>query len=196
MSHDTIAALDTLAFPDRLALWAVRKWVSGHKGAPVALAMLASAFERTGAPEAPARLDTLMRAVTAGAARRIAVHAPCCAAVGADERLLLDALALAQADPKVDGTLLLRRFLTPDGARAAAGPLHDLARGLLRGGLRLTPSAPASAAFSRSGRRLDVEGDADTPLVAAERHGAVVEVRGEQEHPAVGRLVLTHVDAR
>lgn len=129
---------DTRSFADQFMLWAMRKWVIGHKGAPAALALLQNAFDRTSAPDAVQHLNGLMQAITAGASRRIAVHAPCCTAVSGDELLVLDAIALAQAEVKVDVAFLLRRFLTPAGARAAAAPLRDLAAALRDSGLRLT----------------------------------------------------------
>ncbi|MGE0667600.1 MAG: hypothetical protein AB7O49_13670 [Sphingomonadales bacterium] len=129
---------ETHGFADQLTLWSMRKWVMGHKGSPTALALLEGAFARTSADGAVAHLDALMRAITTGAARRIAVHAPCCAAVSTDELLLLDAVALAQTEAKVDVAFLLRRFLTPAGARAASVSLRGLATVLRDGGLRLT----------------------------------------------------------
>ncbi|MEN3974122.1 hypothetical protein [Emcibacter sp. SYSU 3D8] len=145
MNRDTTAEpithvfdTETHTFADQLVLWSVRKWVMGHKGSPSALALLENAYARTSTDSAVAHLDLLMRAITAGAARRIAVHAPCCAAVSTDELLLIDAIALAQAERKVDVAFLLRRFLTPEGARAASAPLRALAAALQHGGLRLT----------------------------------------------------------
>jgi hypothetical protein len=129
---------DTHGFADQFVLWSVRKWVMGHKGSPTALALLESAYARTSADGAAAHLDALMRAITTGAARRISVHAPCCAAVSTDELLLIDAVALAQTEVKVDVVFLLRRFLTPAGARAASAPLKALAASLRDSGLRLT----------------------------------------------------------
>lgn len=102
------------------------------------LTLLESAYARTSADGAVEHLDGLMRAITTGAARRIAVHAPCCTAISTDELLLIDAVALAQAEVKVDVAFLLRRFLTPAGARAASGPLRAFARSLRESGLRLT----------------------------------------------------------
>lgn len=138
--HDTVQTFDseTRGFADQFALWSMRKWVMGHKGSPTALALLESAFARTSTSQAVMHLDGLMRAITAGASRRIAVHAPCCTAISTDELLLLDAIALAQTEVKVDVAFLLRRFLTPAGARAAGAPLKALAAGLREAGLRLT----------------------------------------------------------
>jgi hypothetical protein len=138
--HETLPVMeaDHLAFPDRFLLWSIRKWVIGHKGVPQALAMLESAFSRTGMPCGAFRLDALMQAVTAGAARRIAVHAPCCSQVSQDEILLLDAIALAQTDTKVDVAFLLQQFLTPAGARIAEQLLRELACALEEAGMRLT----------------------------------------------------------
>jgi hypothetical protein len=137
--HDTVQTFDseTRGFADQFALWSMRKWVMGHKGSPTALALLESAFARTSTSHAVTHLDGLMRAITAGASRRIAVHAPCCTAISTDEQLL-DAIALAQTEVKVDVAFLLRRFLTPAGARAAAAPLKALAASLREAGLRLT----------------------------------------------------------
>ncbi len=135
------------SFADQFVLWSIRKWVVGHRGSPTALALLNSAYARTRTEDAVAHLDGLMRAITAGAARRIAVHAPCCPAVSPDELLMIDAVALAQAEMKVDVAFLLRRFLTPAGARAASVPLRSLARTLRDAGLRLTVrSAPCPIA--------------------------------------------------
>ncbi len=145
MNHETNAEpttrifdTETHGFADQFVLWSVRKWVMGHKGSPTALALLESAYARTSAGGAFAHLDALMRAITSGAARRIAVHAPCCAAVSTDELLLIDAVALAQAEVKVDVAFLHRRFLTPAGTRAASAPLKALAAALRDSGLRLT----------------------------------------------------------
>jgi hypothetical protein len=129
---------ETRGFADQFVLWSMRKWVMGHKGSPGALSLLESAFARTSAEGAAGHLDALMRAITTGAARRIAVHAPCCAATSTDELLLLDAVALAQIEMKVDVAFLLRRFLTPAGARSASAPLKALAAALLGSGLKLT----------------------------------------------------------
>jgi hypothetical protein len=129
---------ETRGFADQFVLWSMRKWVMGHKGSPTALALLESAYARTSADGAVVHLDALMRAITAGASRRIAVHAPCCTAVSTDELLLIDAIALAQAGIKVDVAFLLRRFLTAAGARAASMPLKSLALALRDSGLRLT----------------------------------------------------------
>ena len=129
---------ETRGFADQFALWSMRKWVMGHRGSPTALALLESAYARTSADGAVVHLDGLMRAITAGASRRIAVHAPCCTAVSNDELLLIDAIALAQAEMKVDVAFLLRRFLTAAGARAASAPLKSLALALRDSGLRLT----------------------------------------------------------
>ena len=145
MNHETTAEpithvfdTETHGFADQFVLWSVRKWVIGHKGSPTALALLENAYARTSADGAVVHLDALMRAITKGAARRIAVHAPCCAAVSTDELLLIDAVALAQAEVKVDVAFLLRRFLTTAGARAASAPLKALAASLRDSGLRLT----------------------------------------------------------
>lgn len=145
LTSPAIQTLDaeTLGFADQFALWAMRKWVMGHKGSPTALSLLEAALARTSAEGALIHLDSLMRAITVGAARRIAVHAPCCAETSTDELSLLDALALAQCDPKVDVALLLRRFLTPAGAREASAPLQALARSLGDSGLRLTVGSRA-----------------------------------------------------
>lgn len=129
---------ETHGFADQFVLWSVRKWVMGHKGSPTALALLESAYARTSADGAVTHLNALMLAITTGAARRVAVHAPCCAAISTDELLLIDAVALAQAEVKVDVAFLLRRFLTPAGARAASTPLKALAAALQGSGLRLT----------------------------------------------------------
>jgi hypothetical protein len=134
---------DIHSFADQFILWSIRKWVAGHRGSPTALALLESAYARTRTADAVIHLNALMRAITAGASRRIAVHAPCCPAISTDELLMIDAVALAQAEMKVDVAFLLRRFLTAAGARAAADPLRTLARTLRDSGLRLTVrSAP------------------------------------------------------
>ncbi|MBI1179667.1 MAG: hypothetical protein GC201_03860 [Alphaproteobacteria bacterium] len=127
-----------LAFPDRFVLWSVRKWVLGHKSEPRALAMLEEAYARTVSRDGMGLLDALMAALTAGASRRIAVHAPCCGPVSGDEMALLGTLALAQSHAALDLAAPLEAFLTPAGARRAAAPARALAEALAASGFRLS----------------------------------------------------------
>ena len=125
------------AFAHKFMVWALRKWVAGHKGVPGAHEMLRHSFPKTGARDGFAALDALMQAIAAGAQRHIAIHAPCCSARSNDEEAIVEALAAAQLDEKVEVGVLLAGMLTPTGMRAVEAPLRTLARTLKDTGLTL-----------------------------------------------------------
>ena len=125
------------AFAHKFMVWALRKWVAGHKGVPGAHEMLRHSFPKTGARDGFAALDAVMRSIAAGAQRHIAIHAPCCSARSDDEQAIVEALAAAQLDEKVEVGFLLAGLLTPAGTRAVEAPLRALARTLKDTGLTL-----------------------------------------------------------
>lgn len=127
-------------FADKFTLWAVRKWVIGHQGQPGAHTMLRHSFPKAGTRDGFAALDGLMRSIAAGAQRHITIHAPCCSARSDDEQAIIDALAAAQLDDKVESGFLLAGMLTPTGMRAVETSLRTLARTLKDAGLTLPHS--------------------------------------------------------
>lgn len=109
---------EDLSFAQRFAVWSLRLWLAEQLGDETACSRCDAAFAVAGAAEARGALDRLMRCV-AGMPRRPVRLAPVNKpALSDDEALLLRALAVAQADGRVDGQLMLRPMFGPDACRA------------------------------------------------------------------------------
>jgi len=144
MDEDQITAPDdrrSLPFAEQLVLWALRLSVVGLKtGAPTEHPVLL-AFRKVGAEAAAERIGLLTRIIGFGAERRVQIGVPCAFTVTADERRILDLVAIGQSG--VSGTLMLRGMLSPAACRAAAGLCGDLGGVLAEAGVLLQrPAAP------------------------------------------------------
>ena len=123
--------------PSRILLWMIRKWVAAHKGSDRARETLAYAMAEADAPRLKATLDTVMETLTRHAARRITVVGSCSPIISGDEQLLLDAVALAQAESKVETGLILSPMLRRSGVLAIGSAVAALAHQLVLDGVRL-----------------------------------------------------------
>lgn len=95
-----------------------------------------------GAPDAAPFFEGMMFALRHGATRQLAVACVCWRRVSDDERILLEALGLAQACRLFEALLTLRGVLTLEGARAALHSAEQLGVRLARAG-RFLPAPEA-----------------------------------------------------
>lgn len=123
-------------------LWCMRMWVMEMKRGIGAEPRIDDMLERLGVPEASPYLKGFMFALSGGATRMIEVHCTCRPRIGADERALLDVLALAQAVRSFEALLILRGFVTLDGARAALRSAEGIGTVLAQAG-RFLPEPDA-----------------------------------------------------
>lgn len=126
---------------EKLMVWAMRVWVVGARERISVDEILRGSFSKAGAPHALAVLDNLMAVIAGGAARKIDISCVCHEHVSADERCLLDVIALYQAGDTLETPLMLRSFLTSAAAEHTATLVARLAGELSRAGLLLQPSA-------------------------------------------------------
>ncbi|HYG90903.1 MAG TPA: hypothetical protein VD978_32125 [Azospirillum sp.] len=129
---------NALTFAERFVVWNIRLWLAGWLGDSTAAERSARAFETVGASGAIVPLDCLMRSVSTLASRPVQLACVCKAGLSRDEGLLLDALAVAQADGPVDGLFTLRPLSGPEGCRVLRRLCADCARALAEAGLHLT----------------------------------------------------------
>ncbi len=137
--------------PSHIALWMIRKWVAAHKGSDRARATLDYAMTEAKAPRLQPALDAVMETLTHHARRRIAVLGSCSSIISRDEQMLLDALTLAQADPKVETGLILQPMLDRAGAAAIGRKISLLASQLNQDGVRLVQPVRTTGVPIQSG---------------------------------------------
>ena len=138
----------SLPYLEQLLLWSMRAWVIGFcRGLPVE-ERLEAAFAGVGAPAAAAHLYGFMWALGHGARRLLAVDCVCRPQVSADERCLLDILALHQAGRSLEAVLLLRSLATPAAALAAGDSAARLGAALATAGRFLSPRALPTARYA------------------------------------------------
>lgn len=126
---------------ETLVLWAIRAWVAGHRHDIPVMPNLRTGFRDEGAPAAAEAVDDLMGFIGRGAGRTIRVNCPRCRQVTADERLLLDMIALHQQGETLWAPFLVRAILTPAAARLCGPLFAALAEALRDGDIRLPPVA-------------------------------------------------------
>lgn len=129
--------------PGGEVLWAIRAWVIGTcRDVPVQAQIRAAL-----APAAPASaaeaLIAFMQAVGAGAHRKLTIACVCEPGTGADERLLLDVVALCQRHRRLQALTLLRTVLTPQATAQALDCAIALAAVLTTAGTWMDPPAAA-----------------------------------------------------
>ena len=140
--------IDGLQRSERLLVSAMRVWVVGARERICVDEVLRGSFSRVGAPGALAVLDNMMAVIAGGAAPTLEISCVCGGQVSADERRLLDVIALFQAGDTLETPLLLRSFLTPAAAAAAAGLVERLAAILSDAGLRLPVRRPQTRRYA------------------------------------------------
>ncbi len=134
-----------LAMPVESAvlLWCMRVWVVGMHQQVDADVRIERMLDTLGAAEAALYVEGLMFAVEHGATRKVSVQCVSKPSISADEQCLIDAVALAQEYRPFEALLLLRGFLSPDGARAAVRSAEEIGASLARAGRFLdSPSGP------------------------------------------------------
>ena len=125
-------------------LWCMRFWVAGRRGSTGAAARILRMTGQLDAPDAAKPIDGFMKAVESGMLGTVEIGCLRCIAIGNDERLLLDALGLAQERRLFEALLILRRLLTPEAARTALFHANALGVALARVGRFLpAPEGPA-----------------------------------------------------
>lgn len=124
-------------------LWAMRVWVVGHCRQQDLSARIGAGLTEFGAGEALGFLEGFMWALSRGATRPIEILCLCRPEVSADERLLLDAVAMLQRDDPCDAHGLLCHFLSDPAATVAIRSAESVARVLEEAGLVL-PWSPAT----------------------------------------------------
>lgn len=135
---------ERLALPieQQALLWCMRVWVAGLRQPIEAGPRIQDMMTQLGAPDAAPFFEGMMFALQHGAARQLAVGCVCWRQVSDDERMLLEMLGLAQACRLFKALLMLRGFLTPEGARAALHSAEQLGVSLAGAG-RFLPAPEA-----------------------------------------------------
>lgn len=126
----------SLAVAEQFALWAIRQWAAGHRGAEEAWSQLREGFALAGGADGLAPLVDLM-AVVAGRARPLDVRCLRCPQVSPDEDALLAALAAALGERPDLAPFALRACLVPAAARIAVPHAERLATALAEAGFVL-----------------------------------------------------------
>jgi hypothetical protein len=132
-----------LRFAEQFAVWTMRVWAAGHRGAEEAWSLLRDGFAKAEAgADAMASLADFMTLVVLGRQRPLDVRCIHCPRVSPDEEALLGALASAQARRPDLAFFALRRCLLPGAARLAVPHAERLAEALAGAGFVL-PEGPA-----------------------------------------------------
>lgn len=144
-----------LAFPERLALWAMRMWGAGYRLGHSPDDVLAQSFEKAGMGHGRQCLEEFMVALIAGAGRTIGLQCVCRKEIGEDEQLLLDILRLSQPSNAVgQATFLLEDMVTHTALPIAAVKAQALAGAFNRADMRFPPrGAETYAAASQPARQ-------------------------------------------
>jgi hypothetical protein len=121
---DLSADLDTA---ECVLLIAVRWWVESYRNGDDAIPRLWQGLASAGVPDAAFSIDGLMRVVATTVTRPIDIHGPRCPHLSLDEKHLLRAASLAQADEQRLAERVLRTtLLSAQGAEFAIVPLTGL----------------------------------------------------------------------
>ncbi len=109
----------TLPTAQAVLLWCVRMWVMQLRRGIPAQQDIDNMLDALGVLAASPHLKGFISALSHGATRMIEVQCMCRSWICPDERALLDVLSLAQAARPFEATLVLRGFVTPEGAASA-----------------------------------------------------------------------------
>jgi hypothetical protein len=131
------SALTDLTQRETIMLWAMRAWVIGITEKIPVDDRIEEAFSRIGAPDAAGQLYAFMWILSQSACRMLKVDCVCSPVVSADERALLDVLALTQSDRGFESIVILRSMIRRDRAMAAAESVRQFVRALADAGFIL-----------------------------------------------------------
>jgi hypothetical protein len=137
MSSTATHALSRLTRQERIALWTMRAWVIGITQKIPVEEQIQDVFRRIGAPDASGQLYAFMWILSQGACRMLDVDCVCSTNISADERALLDILALSQHGRGFEAMILLRSMVKSTRALATADCANDFVRTLSAAGLHL-----------------------------------------------------------
>jgi hypothetical protein len=130
-----------LPFVDRVVLWTMRAWVIGITRKLPVDDQIQEAFTRLGAPDAAGQLCGFMWVLGHGACRTLAIDCVCKPGTSADERHLLDILALTQHGRTFEAMLLLRAMMRPGAANAGRDAALRVTASLTAAGHIMTPGS-------------------------------------------------------
>ncbi len=139
IDHSRLAALPRR---ERILLWTMRAWVMGITEKIPVEEQIHDAFSRVGAPDATGQLFGFMWILSHGASRRIDVDCVCGQRISADERRLLDILALCQENRTFEAVALLRTMVTTGPVAVAAAESAGRVAGALSAAGFLLPPHP------------------------------------------------------
>jgi hypothetical protein len=146
----TATALDAA---EGLLLGAIRWWASAFRRAEDPLPHLLDVMDAAGVEEAALSVDGLMAVLARTARRPVDIHCPRCPDLSEDERRLLHAASLTQANEAALAERVLRTaLLTAQGAECALVPLEGLGRILATAGLLFRRDAECWAPVSTERR--------------------------------------------
>lgn len=151
MAYGAAGRRDDLPTLERTVLWCIRAWVISLSDRPRYAEKIETIFTRLGVGEAIPDLHGLMMTLARGARRTIDVNCVCFPDISADERCLLDALALQQREEHEDAFEVLTGLMTETATMDACDYLARLAftftaAGHLFGRPRTAPLFPAGDA--------------------------------------------------
>ena len=131
-------------------LLAIRWWVEAYREGEDPIPRLCRGLEPAGAPDAAFSVDGLMTVVAKTATHTVDIHCPRCPNLSSDEKHLLQAASLAQADEGHLAEKALRTtLLSAQGAEFALGPLEGLGQLFLQARLFLSRRRPFSTTEDR-----------------------------------------------
>ncbi len=155
---------EALSPMENILLWSMRAWVMGiARGLPVA-DRIETVYRRVRAPEAPIQVYELMWILGHGATRRLNVDCVCKRHVSADERTLLDIVALYQHGRSLEALVLLRSMVKPKAAMVAGLAASEIARILLAAGQRLSAPYLPTTQYALTNRNEQHPRDASATL--------------------------------
>lgn len=129
---------EDLSFAERLVVWTVRLWMHPNPtGAAERHDMIATAFRKSGVPEAAHAMDGALWALKVGSQSRFTTHCPCTAALSADEIRVLYLLACHQAGAGAAARVILDRMVPEGMVQSLDRPLRLWAAGFDAVGLTL-----------------------------------------------------------
>ena len=153
IDHGERAGLPML---ENVLLWSMRAWTIGlRRGIPVE-ERIEELFAKIGAPEAAGQLYGFIWIVGHCASRTIEVDCVCAPRISADERCLLDVLALTQHGRSADAAALLASLVAGRAAAAAAASAQQITVALSASGRFLSLRPLPARAFRRHPEALAV----------------------------------------
>ena len=138
----------TLPVEQGVLLWCMRMWVLELRRGVGVEPRIEDMLDQLGVAAAAPCLKDLMSSLSRGCTRMIEVRCVCQKRIGADERALLEVLALAQAMRRFEAMLMLRGFVTPTTAQAALRSAEEIGTVLAQAGRFLPVPEQAARHFA------------------------------------------------